>query len=149
MKTTTKEFKPKQFTVFDWVKAIIDTKQSWNTFTPDQQKIFSSYLLNRFLSMNPKYIEVVNYVQGLNIKDNKRIYEVYCWMIPQSKNTYSPYIKSTNKNTTPEATKYIAEYFECSLNEAEEYISFTDKKWLENVLVAKGIDEKELKKLLK
>jgi hypothetical protein len=147
MKNTTKQ--NKQFTVFDWVKAIIDTKQSWETFTPDQQKVFNSYMLNRFLSMNPKYIEVINYVQGLNIKDNRKLYEVYCWMIPKSKNTYSTYIKSNIKKASPEVAQHVAEYFECSTKEAEEYIQLTDKAWLENILVVKGIDEKEVKKLLK
>ena len=139
----------KSFSIFDFIKAIIDTKPSWESFTPDQQKQFNNFMIHRFLSMNPKYIEIVNYIQGLNIKENNRLYEVYCYMIPQSKNTYSAYIKSNIKKSSPEATKHIAEYFECSTAEAEEYISLTDKKWLENILVIKGIDEKEIKKLLK
>jgi len=106
-------------------------------------------MIHRFLSMNPKYIEVVNYIQGLNIQDSRKLYEVYCFMIPQSKNTYSAYIKSNTKNASPEVSQYVAEYFKCSLTEAQEYISLTDKKWLENILVAKGIDEKEIKKLVK
>jgi len=149
MKNTTKQSKPKQFSIFDWIKAIIDTKPSWDSFTPEQQKQFNSFMIHRFLSMNPKYIEIVNYIQGLNIKEGKRLYEVYCFMIPQSKNTYSTYIKSNNKKASLESTQYVAEYFECSLSEAEEYISFTDKKWLENILISKGVDEKEIKKLLK
>ena len=145
MKNTTK-----QFSIFDFLKAIIDTKPEWNAFTPEQQKVFNGYMVNKFLSMNPKYIEIVNYVQGLNIKENKKIYEVYCWMIPKSKNTYSPYIKSTNKKSiNPDLSKHVAEHFECSTTEAEEYILLTDKAWLENILVAKGIDEKEIKKLTK
>ena len=147
MKNTTKQ--GKQFSVFDWIKAIIDTKPSWDSFNPDQQKQFNNYMIHRFLSMNPKYIEIVNYVQGLNLKDPKKLYEVYCFMIPQSKNTYSVYIKSNTKKSLPEVAQYIAKYFECSITEAEEYISLTDKKWLENILTSKGIEEKELKKLLK
>ena len=146
MKSTTKN---KSFSIFDFIKAIIDTKSSWGSFTPEQQKQFNSFMIHRFLSMNPKYIEIVNYIQGLNIKGERRLYEVYCYMIPKSKNTYSPYIKSNIKKASSEATQYVAEYFECSLTEAEEYISLTDKKWLENILIAKGTDEKELKKLLK
>ena len=150
MKSTTKESKPKQFTVFDWIKAIIDTKQSWNTFTPDQQKTWNSFMIHRLLSMNPKYIEVVNYIQGLNIQDNKKLYEVYCWMIPQSKNTYSTYIKSNVKKlVNDEVLQHVAEYFECSTSEASEYIQLTDEKWLENILTSKGVDEKQVKKLIK
>jgi len=147
MKSTTKQ--SKSFTIFDWIKAVIDTKPSWETFSPEQQKQFNNYMIHRFLSMNPKYIEVVNYIQGLNIQDSKKLYEVYCFMIPQSKNTYSAYIKSNMKKSSPEVAQHVAEYFECSVSEANEYISLTDKKWLENILTTKGIDEKEIKQLIK
>ena len=147
MKRTTKQ--SKSFTMFDFIKAIIDTKLPWETFNPEQQKQFNKYMIHRLLSMNPKYIEVVNYIQGLNIQDSKKLYEVYCFMIPQSKNTYSAYIKSNTKNASPEVAQHVAEYFECSVSEAEEYILLTDKKWLENILTTKGIDEKEIKKLIK
>lgn len=147
MKSTTKQ--SKQFSIFDWIKVIIDTKSNWEAFTLDQHKQFNNFMIHRFLSMNPKYIEIVNQIQSLNIKDSKKLYEVYRYMIPQSRNTYSAYIKSNVKKALPEITQHVAEYFECSTSEAEEYISLTDKKWLENILVAKGIDEKIIKKLIK
>jgi hypothetical protein len=148
MKSTTKS--KKAFSIFDFLKAIIDTKVSWETFDQEQKKVWNSYMIARFLSMNPKYLETVNYIQGLNIQDNKKLYEVYCFMIPASKNTYSTYIKSTVKKTVnEEVAQHVAEYFECSVSEATEYILLTDEKWLENILVAKGIDEKQVKKLIK
>jgi hypothetical protein len=147
MKSTTKQ--SKSFTIFDWIKNIILYKKNWEEYSEEEKKVWNSFMIHRLLSMNPKYIEVVNYVQGLNLKDNKKLYEVYCFMIPQSKNTYSAYIKSNTKKASPEVAQHVAEYFECSVSEAEEYISLTDKKWLENILTAKGIDEKEIKKLLK
>ena len=58
---------------FDFIKAIIETKPKWETFTFDQQKQFNSFMINRFLSTNKKYLEIVNYVQSLNIKENKKI----------------------------------------------------------------------------
>jgi hypothetical protein len=148
MSSTTKT-KPKSFTIFDFIKAIIDTKPSWESFTPEQQKQFNNFMIHKFLSMNPKYITLVNYIQGLNIQSNKKLYETYCFMIPQSKNTYSTYIKSNTKKASPEAAQHVAEYFKCSVSEANEYINLTDEKWLENILVTKGVDEKEIKKLLK
>ena len=129
MKSTIKQSKPKQFSIFDFVKAIIDTKPSWDTFTPEQQKMFSGYMINKFLSMNVKYIDIINYVQGLNVKENRKLYEIYCFLIPQSKNTYSPFIRSTTKKLYPtELLKHISEQFECATSEAEEYIQMTDKK---------------------
>jgi Golgi nucleoside diphosphatase len=142
--------KTKTYSIFDIIKEIIDTKSPWDSFTPDQQKLFNGYMINKFLSMNAKYIEVVNYVQGLNIKDSKKLYEVYCFLIPRSKNTYSPFIKSTTKKLySPELLKHISEQFECATSEAEEYIQMTDKEWLEEILTSRGVDEKEIKKLLK
>jgi hypothetical protein len=142
--------KTKTYSIFDIIKEIIDTKSSWDSFTPDQQKLFNGYMINKFLSMNAKYIEVVNYVQGLNIKDSKKLYEVYCFLIPQSKNTYSPFIRSTTKKLYPiELLKHISEQFECATSEAEEYIQMVDKEWLEEILTSRGVDEKEIKKLLK
>jgi hypothetical protein len=71
-------------------------------------------------------------------------------MIPQSKNTYSAYIKSNSKKTlSPEVLQHVSEYFKCSTVEASEYIQLTDEKWLENILVTKGVDEKQVKKLIK
>jgi hypothetical protein len=147
MKSTTKVSKPKQFNIFDFLKAIIDTKPNWETFSPEEQKVFNGFMTHKFLSMNPKYIEIVNYVQGLNLKDSKKIYDVYKSFIPQSKNTYSPYIKSTKSKVPTEVLPYIAEYFECSTYEASDYVELTDKEWIENILVQKGVDEKTIKKL--
>jgi Golgi nucleoside diphosphatase len=142
--------KDKIYTIFDLTKGIIDTKPSWDSLSPDKQKVFNGYMVNRILSMNSKYIEVVNYVQGLNIKDSKKLYEVYCFLIPRSKNTYSPFIRSTTKKLySPELLKHISEQFECATSEAEEYIQMTDKEWLKEILTSRGIDEKEIKKLLK
>lgn len=148
MKNTTKQ--SKQFSIFDFVKAIIDTKPSWNTFTPDQHKTFNGFMINKFLSMNPKYIDVVNYVQGLNIKDSKKLYKVYCWMIPKSKNTYSPFIKNNIKQSiNPVLLEKISQYHECSLGEAEEYFYLLRKEGVEDILIKLGVEEKEIKKLVK
>lgn len=148
MSNTTKQ--SKSFSVFDFVKAIIDTKQSWESFTPEQQKQFNKFMVNKVLSMNRKYIDVVNYVQKLNIENNKKIYDVYCWMIPQSKNTYSQFIKAASKKSTPdELLNHVKEYFECSIKEAEEYVQLMENEYIVNVLTSRGVDEKEIKKLIK
>jgi hypothetical protein len=149
MKSTTTS-KVKQFTIFDFLKAIIDLKPDWDKFTVEQKKTFNNFMIHKFLSMNPKYIEIVNYIQKLNIQDSKKLYEVYCFMIPQSKNTYSPFVKSNvKKMSSPEALQHVSEYFKCSTSEASEYIQLTDEKWLENILLSKGVDEKQVKKLIK
>jgi len=149
MRSTTKTSKPKQFSIFDFIKVLIESKPKWESFTPDQQKQFNGYMMHKFLSMNKNYIDIVNYVQGLNIKDPKRLYEVYCGLLPKSKHVYSPYIKSTNKTSHPEVSQHVSKYFECSVAEAEEYVSFLEKQDIEDILFKMGFNEKETKKLLK
>lgn len=139
----------KQFSIFDWIKSIIDSKQEWESFNVDQHKIFNNYMILRFLSMNPMYIEIVNYIQSLNIKDSKKLYKLLCSLIPQSKKTYSPYIKSSNKQPNPDLLKHISEFFQCSTREASDYIQLMDKKGIQEILEARGVDDKEVKKLLK
>jgi len=148
MKNITPKYK-NQFTIFDWVKNIIDYKKSWSSFNSDEHKIFNGFMIHKILSMNPKYLDIVNYIQKLNIKDNKKLYELYCFIIPQSKNTYSPYIKSKNKKYKPEVPQYIAQYFECSIKEAEEYIKLTNQNWVESILSSMGLDKDQIKKLSK
>ena len=59
-------------------------------------------------------------------------------------------IKSNVKKTSsPEVIQHVSEYFKCSTSEASEYVQLTDEKWLENILVSKGVDEKQVKKLIK
>ena len=148
-KKSPKENKPKEFTIFDWVKCIIDTKPKWESFTSEQHKVFNSFMINRFLSMNVDYIEIINYVQGIPNLTNEKIYKIYSDLIPQSKRTYYPFIKAKSEKGNEELYKLISQYFICSLDEAKEYLELLDKNELENILLTQGIDEKQIKKLIK
>jgi ABC-type Zn uptake system ZnuABC Zn-binding protein ZnuA len=45
--------------------------------------------------------------------------------------------------------KYIATYYECSLGEAEEYVDILKDNGVKTILKQSGVDDKEIKKLLK
>ena len=51
--------------IFDWLKAINTTKPQSDSFTEKDWEVWNSYMIHRFMSMNPNYLEVVNYVQEL------------------------------------------------------------------------------------
>jgi hypothetical protein len=59
------------------------------------------------------------------------------------------YIKSSRKKMNEQILQHIATYFEVSLGEAEDYIYILKKEGVEYILERKGIEEKEIKKLLK
>ncbi len=57
--------------IFDFLKQIICDKKPWSSFSDKDKELFNIYMINRFLSQNPNYIEVVNYVAGLNLSDKE------------------------------------------------------------------------------
>jgi hypothetical protein len=135
-------------TIFDWLKEITSNKSKWESFTEEEQSSFNPYMMHRLLSMNPEYIEFVNLVQTFPYSDKQKIYNIYLYMIPK-KNMFHKYIKSSKKKKQESLLKHIANYYECSLGEAEEYIDILRETGVKSILTKLGIEEKEQKKLLK
>ena len=135
-------------TIFDWLKEITSNKSKWESFTEEEQTSFNPYMMHRLLSMNPEYIEFVNLVQTFPYSDKQKIYSIYLYMIPK-KNMFYKYIKSSKKKKQESLLKHIANYYECSLGEAEEYIDILRETGVKSILTKLGIEEKEQKKLLK
>jgi hypothetical protein len=135
-------------TIFDFLKEITSNKSKWESFTEEERTSFNPYMMHRLLSMNPEYIEFVNLVQTFPYSDKEKIYNIYLYMIPK-KNMFHKYIKSSKKKKQESLLKHIANYFECSLGEAEEYIDILRETGVKSILTKLGIEEKEQKKLLK
>jgi hypothetical protein len=134
--------------IFDWLKQITYEKQSWGSFTEEDRASFNPYMIHRFLSMNPEYIEFVNLIQNIPYTEKEKIYKLYLYMIPK-KNMFLKYIKSTKTKTREELLQHLASYYECSLHEADEYYHMLHNDTIKGILKKKGIDDKEIKKLLK
>jgi hypothetical protein len=135
-------------TIFDWLKEITYNKSKWESFTEEDKKSFEPYMIHRFLSMNPEYIEFVNLVQTFPYTDKEKTYNIYLYMIPKN-NMFFKYIKSSTKKKQELLLKHIANYFECSFGEAEEYIDILRESGVKSILTKLGVEEKEQKKLLK
>ena len=134
--------------IFDWLKQITYEKQSWDSFTEEDRASFNPYMIHRFLSMNPEYIEFVNLIQNIPYTEKEKIYKLYLYMIPK-KNMFLKYIKSTRAKTREELLKHLASYYECSLREADEYYHMLHNDTIKGILKKQGIEDKEIKKLLK
>jgi|TARA_B100000780_G_scaffold132951_1_gene93249 hypothetical protein len=134
--------------VFDWLKAINSTKPPVESFTDKDWEVWNSYMVHRFLSMNPNYIDLVNEVQKSLPQNKKEIYSIYKEFIPKN-NKWNKYIKSSVKQPNKDLSNHIKDYFECSIKEAKEYITLLDTSQISRILTDRGIDKKELKQLLK
>jgi len=144
MKTEKKEIK----NIFEWLNEITLYKTPIEKISENSWNSFNSWLVNKYLSMDIRYIELVNYIQTIPYDNKQQIYSIYREMVPKSK-TFLKYIKSKNKQKQSTLVEYVAKYFECSLGEAEEYIDILREVGTRRVLYDMGVEEKEIKKLLK
>ena len=112
--------------IFDHLKNITTQKgpylgdEGWN-----------NYMINRFLSMDPDYVEVVNIVQKNTWQmKGEYLYNLYRDLIPKQYN-FLKYIKSAHKNDyTIEEVEAVQLYFEVSKKEAKQYIDMLPKEEL-------------------
>ena len=136
------------FTIFNWLEQITYEKKDWKSFTEDQQSSFNPYMIHRFLSMYERYIDITNIVQTFPYTERKAIYNTYKSMIPKKK-MFLKYIKSTRKKTPDVLLNHISQHFTISLGEAEDYAYILRKEGVHDILERRGVNEKEIKKLLK
>ena len=69
-------------------------------------------------------------------------------MIPKN-NLLLKYLKKESKTNTKKISEYIGEYMEVGLREANDYISILGKEGSKNILSSMGIEDKEIKKIIK
>jgi len=138
-------------TIFDWVNQILVHKKHWNDFTVDEQKKFSPFIINRWLSMEPEFIEIVNYFQKLAIGtlEPREVYKWYCEILPKGKR-FNKYIKGKkDKKYDPELLSLLTHHFECSKVEVKQHLKLIDKIELKEILEKYGNDKKTIKRLCK
>ena len=114
-------------TPFDWVKQITVEKREWNSFTEEEQSNFNPFIINKALSFNKDYIQVVEMAMVYPMPPQK-LYEFYRDVIPK-KPIWSKWVKG-QVNFDEEELKFISEYFECSQRESKDIVkTFQEMKF--------------------
>ena len=134
--------------LFGWLNEITQFKTPIENISEESWKSWNTFMINKYVSMCPEYIELVNYVQRIPHDQNKQIYSIYREMIPKRK-VFLKYIGSKKKKQNLELADYIAQYFHCSLGEADEYIDILQKNGVRSILYKMGMEDKTVDKLLK
>ena len=134
--------------IFDWLQHITLYKTPSSEFTDNDWENFNSYMVHRFISMSPYYVEVADYAQSMLPTMKKEIYNFYREMIPKRK-VWLQYIKSKTKTVNKDLIEDIAKYYEVGAADATSYIEVMTKEEISIVLSEMGKDNKEIKKLLK
>lgn len=130
-------------TPFEWIKQITVEKREWNSFTEDEQSGFNSFIINKTLSFNKEYIQIVEIAMMYPMPPDK-LYDFYKDTIPK-KSIWNKWIKS-QEVFNEEELKFISEYFECSTREVKDFIGFLEESEKSVILnELKGFDKPKKK----
>ena len=138
-------------TIIDWMNQLLVHKKHWDEFSEDEQKKFSPFIINRWLSMDKDFIEIVNYFQKYSIGTlvPREVYKWYCDMLPKGKR-FNKYIKGKkSKKYNKELIDILVKYFEDSAKNIEGYLEFLSKNELTTILTLYGISDKQIRKIIK
>lgn len=104
---------------------LLDTEGS------EHEKAYNNYIAMRFLSMNESLCPLINSISHLHDSfDKKEMYKLLIELIPTI-NTFDPFI--SQQNIKLEYENDVANYYECSANEAREYIKIMGLDWAEKI----------------
>ena len=134
--------------IFGWLNEITLYKSPIENISPESWDSWNSYMINKYVSMDIRYIELVNYIQTIPYDNKQQLYNIYKEMIPKQK-TFFKYLKVTKRKKNIQVIDYVAKHFECSLGEAEEYMDILRENGVRGILYKMGITDKEADKLLK
>lgn len=134
--------------IWDWLKQINSVKADPSSFSDKDWELWNSYMIHRFMSMNPDYLELVNEAQRIMPQNKKEIYNIYREYIPKN-NKWNKYVKSNIKKRNNELLDHLSNYWECSKTEVKEYMEFLGNDEIVRILTSIGLDKKETTKILK
>lgn len=141
--------------LFDHIKQItsVQNPKYWDTLEDDDKKTFSNYMVHRFLSMNPDWIEVLSEIQPYTqTLEPRHLYLLLIGILPKGK-YYLKYIKGKKTDKYESfLIDLVRQDFQCSSRQAEEYVEilYASKEGRENILyicTKYGIEKKQITKL--
>lgn len=138
-------------TVFDLISGVTDKKREWSKWSETDQKKFTPFIVNRWLSMRMELTELINEFQTYTIGQlsPRDTYRLYYDLLPTNK-SFAKYIKGKSEDRyEKDLVAQIAEHYQVSKSEASDYIDLMDKTQCERILTMYGYSEAEKKKLLK
>lgn len=138
-------------TIFDFIGGLTDKKKEWDKWSETDQKKFSVYIVNRWLSMRMELTELINEFQTytIGLLRPQETYKLYHELLPNNK-AFAKYVKGKSEDKYDAALiSQIAEHYQVSKSEAADYVDLMDKMQCERILTMYGYSEGEKKKLLK
>ena len=141
----------KKKSLFDHINQItsVQNPNYWDEISDEDKKSWSNYMVNRFLSMNSDWMELVNELQKYNLQP-KELYKLYTNILPKGKR-WLKYVKGRNDMDYPEwLINVVRNNDNCSRKEAIEAVDMlmlTEGGMMELGELGRkwGIEEKKIK----
>lgn len=142
--------------LFDHVKACTQTQSRgyWETLDEPSRKAWSTYMILRFLSMNPDWIELIAEVQPyLQSAPPRAVYLALIQLIPKSPRYFAKYMKAAKEDRyEPWLISLVSLHYLVSKAEAEVYLDIlytteVGKQEVRDIAAKYGTDPKLVKKL--
>ena len=138
-------------TIINWLNQVLVEKKDWDSFSESEQKTFSPYMINRFLSMDKDFIEVVNYFQqySIGLLESRDIYNFYRHLLPKGKR-FNRYIKAKKDKKYKEwLIDIIKNHYEISKRDSISYLELLTKEDLIILLEKYGVETKKIREVTK
>jgi len=145
------EEKRKAATMFDFIDGVTHKKKEWSKWSDMDQKAFSPFMMNRFLSMRMELTELINEFQTytIGLLRPQETYKLYHELLPNNK-TFAKYIKGKSEDKYEKGlVEQVSEHYNVSKSEAADYVDLMDKVQCERILSMYGYSDGDKKKLLK
>ena len=150
-----KEQTEKSKTLFDHIKAITTEQDPnyWDNLSEGDKKTWSNYMIHRFLSMNPDWVDTISELQPLTqVLEPPILYKLLIGLIPKGR-YYLKYVKG-KRDTKYESwlLDLVKIDFGVSEKEALDYLDilYSTREGRENIkyICEKyGVDPKQITKL--
>ena len=140
--------------LFDHIKGVTFRKTKWEELSDEDAKSWSNYMIARFFSMEPEFVEVINEFQTYSngILSSKDYYKLLLDILPK-KSIFLKYIKSKHKmEIESEILSIFCNHFELGRNDVYEYIRFlkeNNQQELIDILKQYGTPEADITKFEK
>jgi hypothetical protein len=132
--------------IFDLLSDVTYTKVKWDDQTEHDQKQFSPYMINRFLSMDFHLIDLVNHIQQYSpVLGNEMTYNVYLDLLPKRK-VFNKYIGNKSEKKQQKLITFLCKEYDLNEDEAEQILARADKQTIIAELTRYGLTDKQVKK---
>ncbi len=141
--------------LFDHINAITSEQDPkyFDKLTEEDIKSWSNFMINRFLSMKPEWVELIATLLPLTqTLEPKEMYKLYISVIPKGKH-YLKYIKGKSEDKYEQfIVDLLKKEYDCSERQANDYIEVLyatreGREYMKYVCEKYGIDKKQITKL--